>query len=172
MADEEAELCWTRFRCFDPETGRWLTPDPLGVAGGANLAGYDGGPTVDVDPMGLATTGGGAVVHPPARSRREALAQAQEHAQVPRESKGGEPIPFDELHGTSRGKNAAELQRRGATNVGSRDPRSGAEVFDHPDGHPDLTGPEQPPHHESPHVHARNAAGEEIIIPYPGPDPE
>jgi hypothetical protein len=42
-------------------------------------------------------------------------------------------------------------------------------VFDHPDGHPDLTGPDQPPHHAEPHVHATNAAGEGIVIPYPAP---
>jgi RHS repeat-associated protein len=102
-------------------------------------------------------------------TRREAMSKAQQHAQVPRVSKGGEPIPFDELHGSSRGANAAELQRQGATNLGRRDPRTGAQVFDHPDGHPDLTGPGQPSHHAGPHVHGTNAAGEEIIIPYSGP---
>ena len=54
VADEEAELCWTRFRCFDPETGRWLTPDPAGVDGGLNLVGFDGAPTRMIDPLGLA----------------------------------------------------------------------------------------------------------------------
>jgi RHS repeat-associated protein len=51
--DGETGLCFTRFRYFDPEVGRWLSPDPLGVAGGRNLFGFDGSPSVDVDPLGL-----------------------------------------------------------------------------------------------------------------------
>jgi RHS repeat-associated protein len=51
--DDETGLCFTRFRCFDPEVGRWLSPDPLGIAGGKNLFAFDGSPTVDVDPLGL-----------------------------------------------------------------------------------------------------------------------
>jgi RHS repeat-associated protein len=57
VADEDAEICWTRFRCFDAESGRWLTPDPLGVDGGLNLSGFDGAPTRVVDPRGLTVAG-------------------------------------------------------------------------------------------------------------------
>jgi RHS repeat-associated protein len=53
-ADEETGLCYTRFRYFDPQHGRWMSPDPLGVFGGLNLLAFDGTPTVDVDPWGLA----------------------------------------------------------------------------------------------------------------------
>jgi RHS repeat-associated protein len=52
-ADEETKLCYTRFRYFEAETGRWLSPDPLGIAGGKNLLAFDGVPTIDVDPFGL-----------------------------------------------------------------------------------------------------------------------
>src|SRR6185503_1437661 len=52
-ADEETGLCWTTFRCFDPDTGRWLSPDPLGIEGGENLFGFSGSPTIVVDPLGL-----------------------------------------------------------------------------------------------------------------------
>jgi RHS repeat-associated protein len=58
VADEDAELGWTRFRCFDAESGRWLSPDPMGVVGGLNLIGFDGPPNNVVDPLGLATGGG------------------------------------------------------------------------------------------------------------------
>src|SRR5690606_6201453 len=54
-ADAETGLCSTRFRYFDGEAGRWLSPDPLGLDGGANLFGFDGTPTVDSDPLGLAS---------------------------------------------------------------------------------------------------------------------
>ncbi|XYH97339.1 DUF6531 domain-containing protein [Sorangium sp. So ce1128] len=53
--DEETGLCSARFRYFDPEVGRWLSPDPLGVLGGLELFGFDGCPTTEVDPLGLAT---------------------------------------------------------------------------------------------------------------------
>src|SRR6478735_4500402 len=36
VADEDAEIGWTLFRCFDPECGRWLSPDPLSLEGGYN----------------------------------------------------------------------------------------------------------------------------------------
>ncbi|XXS85745.1 RHS repeat-associated core domain-containing protein [Sorangium sp. So ce176] len=52
-ADEETGLCYTRFRFFDPETGGWCSPDPLGIAGGLNLFGFDGSPINDIDPLGL-----------------------------------------------------------------------------------------------------------------------
>ncbi|MGC4064587.1 MAG: RHS repeat-associated core domain-containing protein [Polyangiaceae bacterium] len=55
VADDDAELCFTRYRCFDPEIGSWISSDPLEVAGGLNLYGFDGAPTDVVDPLGLAT---------------------------------------------------------------------------------------------------------------------
>jgi RHS repeat-associated protein len=44
VADEDAELCFTRFRCFDPEIGSWISSDPLELEGGLNLYGFDGAP--------------------------------------------------------------------------------------------------------------------------------
>ena len=52
--DAETGLCYTRFRYFDAHHGRWLSPDPLGFLGGANLLAFDGAPTTVVDPLGLA----------------------------------------------------------------------------------------------------------------------
>src|SRR5262249_55648402 len=40
-------------RYFDPATARWLSPDPLGIAGGNNLFGWNGSPLFQVDPLGL-----------------------------------------------------------------------------------------------------------------------
>ncbi|WP_437317248.1 PAAR-like domain-containing protein [Sorangium sp. So ce385] len=54
-ADDETGLCYTRFRYFDAETGRWCSPDPLGVLGGANLFAFGGASTTTVDPLGLAS---------------------------------------------------------------------------------------------------------------------
>ncbi|MGC4064584.1 MAG: RHS repeat-associated core domain-containing protein [Polyangiaceae bacterium] len=54
VADDDAELCFTRYRCFDPEIGSWISSDPLEVEGGLNLYGFDGAPTDVVNPLGLA----------------------------------------------------------------------------------------------------------------------
>jgi RHS repeat-associated protein len=54
IADDETGLTSTRHRYFDPEVGRWCSPDPLGPMGGADLFGFNGNPINDVDPLGLA----------------------------------------------------------------------------------------------------------------------
>ena len=41
-------------REYDPETGRYITGDPIGLAGGLNSYGYvDASPTNAIDPSGL-----------------------------------------------------------------------------------------------------------------------
>ena len=43
-------------RNYDPATGRWLTPDPLGFADGSNLYAYvHNNPLIYIDPYGLST---------------------------------------------------------------------------------------------------------------------
>jgi RHS repeat-associated protein len=54
-ADEETGLAYAMHRYFDPDTGRWISADPLGIQGGPNLFAFDGSPTEHVDPMGLYT---------------------------------------------------------------------------------------------------------------------
>lgn len=56
--DRETGLCHTKYRYFDAETGRWCSPDPLGIEGGANAFAFDGSPVNDRDPLGLCTEKG------------------------------------------------------------------------------------------------------------------
>ena len=79
IADEETGLCWTRFRCFDPEVGRWCSPDPLEWDGGVDAFGFDGSPTIHVDPLGLAT----GTPHGKKLSPRAARRQAMRNAGIP-----------------------------------------------------------------------------------------
>ena len=51
--DGETGLILCTHRYYDPQTGRWLTRDPLGYAGGVNLYGYvKNSPVVWNDPSG------------------------------------------------------------------------------------------------------------------------
>ena len=58
LIDEQRDatgLLYRRNRYYDPVTGRFTQPDPIGLAGGLNLYGYAGGdPINSSDPFGLA----------------------------------------------------------------------------------------------------------------------
>jgi RHS repeat-associated protein len=52
--DHETGLHYNRHRYYDPESGRYISKDPIGLAGGMNLYIYvDGNPLIYVDPEGL-----------------------------------------------------------------------------------------------------------------------
>jgi RHS repeat-associated protein len=51
--DEESGLHYNRHRYYAPDTGRYLTPDPIKLAGGLNQYQYTPNPTGWVDPLGL-----------------------------------------------------------------------------------------------------------------------
>ena len=56
--DVETGLHYNYFRYYDPETGRYITSDPIGLAGGINSFGYVGGnPTRWIDHLGLDSPG-------------------------------------------------------------------------------------------------------------------
>ncbi|WP_424406649.1 RHS repeat-associated core domain-containing protein [Pasteurella sp. PK-2025] len=51
--DEESELHYNRFRYYSPETGQYLSHDPIGLLGGFNPYGYVFDPTGWIEPFGL-----------------------------------------------------------------------------------------------------------------------
>jgi RHS repeat-associated protein len=51
--DLETELHYNRFRYYSLELGRYVQPDPEGIAGGLNLYAYTSNPLVEVDVRGL-----------------------------------------------------------------------------------------------------------------------
>ncbi|MDK2126921.1 RHS repeat-associated core domain-containing protein, partial [Parachitinimonas caeni] len=52
--DEETGLHYNRFRYYDPDLGRFVSQDPIGLLGGNNFFEYALNPTGWVDPLGLA----------------------------------------------------------------------------------------------------------------------
>ena len=53
--DEETGLHYNRFRYYDPDVGRFVSQDPIGLWGGSNLFAYAVNPTGWIDPLGLDT---------------------------------------------------------------------------------------------------------------------
>jgi RHS repeat-associated protein len=53
--DEESGLHYNRHRYYDPEIGRFISSDPIGLMGGFNTLAYAPNPTGWTDPLGLAS---------------------------------------------------------------------------------------------------------------------
>jgi RHS repeat-associated protein len=51
--DEETGLYYNLHRYYDPDAGRYITKDPIGLAGGFNLYTYAPASTIWIDPLGL-----------------------------------------------------------------------------------------------------------------------
>jgi RHS repeat-associated protein len=54
--DREIGLHYNTFRFYDPDVGRFTTPDPIGLAGGINLYRFAPNPIGWVDPKGWSCT--------------------------------------------------------------------------------------------------------------------
>jgi RHS repeat-associated protein len=158
-ADEESGLHYNRHRYYDSDTGQYLSPDPIGLLGGLNPYGYVHNPMGWVGPLGLACCE--AIK---AKSRNDALRRAQEHAQVPRVSRGGQDIKLNDLNPTSRGDRWRKMKADGAQKLGRSNPNGKNQWFEHTDGHPDSGLPDIPKHHDSGHIHSTNTKGEEVIF--------
>jgi RHS repeat-associated protein len=53
--DDETGLHYNTFRYYDPEVGRFVTQDPIGLKGGFNLYSYGPNSLAYIDPLGLST---------------------------------------------------------------------------------------------------------------------
>jgi RHS repeat-associated protein len=51
--DSETGLHYNRFRYYDPDTGRFVSQNPIGLQGGNNLYQYAANPSGWIDPLGL-----------------------------------------------------------------------------------------------------------------------
>jgi RHS repeat-associated protein len=55
-ADESTGLHYNTFRYYDPELGRYISQDPIGLMGGENLYAYVPNPSAWMDPWGWCGT--------------------------------------------------------------------------------------------------------------------
>ena len=59
--DSETGLHYNRFRYYDPDVGRFVSQDPIGLAGGNNPYQYAPNPNSWIDPFGLTPSCGSAL---------------------------------------------------------------------------------------------------------------
>ncbi|WP_417354685.1 RHS repeat-associated core domain-containing protein [Gallaecimonas pentaromativorans] len=86
--DELTGLYFNRFRDYDPKTGRYLTPDPLGLKGGLNSYRYTPNPVDYIDPLGLSAADVGVT---PADLANGAMSPVSEDAPAMQELHSGSP---------------------------------------------------------------------------------
>ena len=90
--DEESGLHYNRHRYYNPNTGRYLTPDPIKLAGGLNSYQYVPNPTGWVDPLGLMSVegecpGGEETAHPTNGERKVLWGSWQDYPKISEGSK-------------------------------------------------------------------------------------
>ncbi len=91
--DRDTGLHYNTFRYYDPDVGRFISPDPIGLEGGFNLFAYAPNPVIWADPWGLAKEGtyggerathvGGEVNHVPAYGSYKNVPKAPTHYSGP-----------------------------------------------------------------------------------------
>ena len=89
--DHETGLCYNRHRYYDPNSGAFISQDPIGLVGGLNIYEYAPNPWSWSDPYGLACF----------PSRRAAFRAAKKDARVPAAQR---PHRVDSVPMTNKGK--------------------------------------------------------------------
>ena len=92
--DRDTGLHYNTFRYYDPDIGRFISPDPIGLEGGINLGSYSPNPVSWIDPWGL-SCGNSA----PKPGRRGAFRQAKRDAGI---SSGQQPDAITRVPMTDR----------------------------------------------------------------------
>jgi RHS repeat-associated protein len=125
--DEETGLYYNRFRYYAPDSGQYVSQDPLGMLAGMQLYGYVFDPNCATDPLGLLGVGD---IHP--QTGNPILAVAEEGDKIDYLVEGSKP--------SMQGKLVKEVYYE---NPGHHDPKGGAQPYNPkksvlPDNHVEL----------------------------------
>lgn len=150
-ADPETQLHYNFFRHYDPETARYVSPDPLGLGPAPNPVAYVHNPLQWADPLGLASEH-----NPVFPTRREAFNHARDMAGVPHSA---QPIRQWEIGGDPQQAHRANYVYRpyDPVNDPNRDPRPGwgrYYQYDTPNGSRVIAEHTADPEAPYPHFHA------------------
>lgn len=122
--DTETGLYYNHFRYYDPELGRYLSPDPIGLLGGLNEYTYVWSPFEAIDPDGLAKAlGGGPFDYDPGpgqpnlHQNRTVTDPAGSSTGDPNGPYGTRTVPSPNESGTSNGKCLVVVQGPEGTNA-------------------------------------------------------
>ena len=138
--DEESGLYYNFFRYYEPETGRYLTSDPIGLDGGTLAYSYVHNPLAWVDPFGLMSC---KATPPP--NRRQAFNQAKDRAGIPRSQQPSQ-------QGTFRSRYPDAVKDNVGTNLNEGNPAAQGRWYRYetPQGNKYIVehdvDPTQPPH--------------------------
>jgi RHS repeat-associated protein len=110
--DAETGLHYNRHRYYNPGTGRFLTPDPIKLAGGLNNYQYVTNPTGWVDPLGHSECPGGKDGNSGSSKKPEDAAKVEDGTPPPpiadRKFKPGEDTRHFEKHGEEIGQSLGD----------------------------------------------------------------
>ncbi|MGU9824943.1 RHS repeat-associated core domain-containing protein [Pseudomonas sp. LF090] len=109
--DEESGLHYNRHRYYNPDIGRYLTPDPVKLAGGINAYRYAPNPTGWVDPLGLNTCPGGNGCAPSIIDKEPPVGVNHAEPATPQMSRAERQARIDELTEANAYRRLDELEK-------------------------------------------------------------
>ncbi|MEQ9995778.1 RHS repeat-associated core domain-containing protein, partial [Pectobacterium versatile] len=114
LYDAETGLYYNRHRYYDAESGQYLSPDPIGLAGGKRAYGYVKNPLSWVDPLGLTPKEGknGSDKGPDKKNSRAKINNIEDIFDNPDVLKGHTPESLkEELGGIPEGWKAGTMNK-------------------------------------------------------------
>ncbi|RFD32290.1 type IV secretion protein Rhs, partial [Pseudomonas sp. GL93] len=109
--DQESGLHYNRHRYYNPDIGRYLTPDPVKLAGGINGYQYVPNPTGWVDPLGLNSCPGGDGCKPSTSAQNTAASVNHGEPALPQLTRAQRQARIDELAEANAYKHLDELEK-------------------------------------------------------------
>ncbi|MDF9769722.1 RHS repeat-associated core domain-containing protein [Pseudomonas rhodesiae] len=108
--DKESGLHYNRHRYYNPDIGRYLTPDPVKLAGGINGYRYVPNPTGWVDPLGLNSCPGAQGCNPTSAAQNSAERVNHREPDLPKLTRLERQARIDELAESNMHRHLSKLE--------------------------------------------------------------